>query len=517
MTYSSNGPLNQSQMTTNAQYIMNVLVSKYGWSRQAVAGLLGNAEDESTINPGRNEIGGSGFGLLQWTPGSILVNWAHSQGLDPNSIDTQIARIVYEVKNGIQWYAKSNYPLSFTSFIKSTNGPDWLASAFMYDYERPSARAIAQTEPSRRSNALKWYNLLIPGAASPSFPTIDLSGAGSSPTSSNSAFQNITIPQTNYEVVPNSQSTGDILYGRRYRVIVANANGVALDVSNIRCTFNIQKTIMQQPPISEIVLYNLNADTENAIIEEGSRVVIEAGYEGEQYGLIFDGDIVQPIRDKQDATTYRLTLRAIDGDRFINYGFVGFSLIKGQTARTQVGALTSQAKYPSDLGYISKGLDATQLTRGKVYFGLAKDYLSQIAKSQNATYYYENGKVNLIQATDYPQDTIVDLSPSSGLINVPSQSQYGVSFTAMLNPKIKINSLVHIDNSLIRSQSFEQGQPIRNLDQDGIYRVTSVTFVGDTRGTDWNIQCDTVSQAGLIPGNANGLSTNATFNPYGGS
>jgi hypothetical protein len=125
--------------------------------------------------------------------------------------------------------------------------------------------------------------------------------------------------------------------------------------------------------------------------------------------------------------------------------------------------------------------------------------------------------VNLIQATDYDANTIVDLSPSSGLLNVPSQSQYGVSFTAMLNPRIKINSLVHIDNSLIRAQAYEQGQAIRNLDQDGIYRVTSITYVGDTRGTEWQIQCDTVSQAGLIPGNSNGLSTNALFNPYGPS
>lgn len=510
-TYSSNGPLNQNQIVANAQYILNVLVSKYGWSRQSVAALLGNAEIESSINPGEYEVGGSGFGLLQWTPGSILINWANSQGLDPNSLDTQISRIIYEMQNGIQWYPKGQYQLTFTGFSQNTNSPDWLASAFMYDYERPSQSAIAQTESTRRANALKWYNLLTPGAAPPSSNLIDLSS------SSNNAFQNITVPQTNYEVVPNSKQTSDILFGRRYRVIVANSNGVALDVSNIRCTFNIQKTIMQQPPISEIVLYNLNADTENSIIEEGSRVVIEAGYEGDQYGLIFDGDVVQPIRDKQDATTYRLTLRSIDGDRFINYGFVGFSLIKGQTARTQVGAIASQAKYPSQLGTISEGLSGTQLTRGKVFFGLAKDYLSQIAKSENATYYMHNGTVNLIKATDYPSNTIVDLSPSSGLLNVPSQSQYGVSFTAMLNPRIQINSLVHIDNSLIRAQSFEQGQPIRNLDQDGIYRVTSVTYVGDTRGNDWNIQCETVSQAGLIPGNANGLNTNASFNPYGPS
>lgn len=320
----------------------------------------------------------------------------------------------------------------------------------------------------------------------------------------------VTVPASNYEVVANSQSLGNILYGRRYRVIVSRPDGVALDVSQLRCTFKIQKTILQQPNFSEITIYNLSPDTENAIIQEGNRIVIEAGYEGDQYGLIFDGDVIQPIRDKEDGVSYRLTLYSLDGDRFYNQGFVGFSVLKGQSARSMVENVVSQAKVPAQLGSISDGFSTQELSRGKVVFGLAKDYLRQLAQTQDASFYLEDGKVNIVRMSDLPEGEILDLSPTSGLIGVPAQNDQGVTFKCLLNPRIKINSLVHIDNSLIRAQTFQLGQPIRNLDNDGIYRVISVTYTGDTRGDAWECECQTVSQAGILPG----MISAATANPY---
>ena len=375
-------------------------------------------------------------------------------------------------------------------------GKDFRQFALMY-----VGPAIPDSDYQRRYNIwLKYQNGNYPTNSGVSFD--DYQPAGQ--------FGNVTIPATNYGIVANSQRYGNILYGRRYRVIVSNANGVALDVSELRCTFKIQKTILQQPNFSEIVIYNLSAETENAIIQEGNRIVIEAGYEGEQYGLIFDGDIIQTVRDKEDSVTYRLSLYAIDGDRFYNQGFVGFSMLKGQTARSAIENVVSKASIPSELGSISDGLSNSELTRGKVVFGLAKDYLRQLAQSHNATFYIEDGKVNIVRATDLPEGEILDLSPTSGLIGVPSQSEYGVSFKCMMNPRIKINSLVHIDNSLIREQTYQPGQVIRNLDNDGIYRVTSVTYNGDTRGDNWECEVETVSQAGLMPS----MMSTAAANPY---
>ena len=92
----------------------------------------------------------------------------------------------------------------------------------------------------------------------------------------------------------------NVLFGRKYRVIVSDVNGIGMDISALRCTFHIEKSLSETPNYSEIVLYNLSAQTENSIIKEGAKIILEAGYQNQQYGLIFSGDIVQPLRGKED-------------------------------------------------------------------------------------------------------------------------------------------------------------------------------------------------------------------------
>ncbi|HBC94306.1 MAG TPA: hypothetical protein DCZ10_15765 [Pelotomaculum sp.] len=313
--------------------------------------------------------------------------------------------------------------------------------------------------------------------------------------------QDIKIPATNYQVVFGSAAYGDTLYGRRYRVLVtASENGeTALDVSDLKCTFSIVKTMFIEPNYSEITIFNLSAETENAIIQEGYRAIIEAGYEGSQYGIIFDGIVVQPIRDKENGTDYKLTLVSMDSDTFMVYSMVNFSATRGQNSRSQVQNITNKASVPSQLGTISQNFSDAKLTRGKVYFGMTADYLRQLAQSQSGTFYMEDGKVNIIRADDYPADEIIDLTPENGLIGVPTQQDYGVKAKMLLNPRVKIGSLVHIDNSLVRNQKYEMGQPVYLLDNDGIYRVIKLTHTGDTRGNDWYTEIETVSQSGILP------------------
>lgn len=329
----------------------------------------------------------------------------------------------------------------------------------------------------------------------------------------NAINNQISFPPSNYSIVANSQKYGNILYGRRYRILVSNRSGIALDVSDLHCIFNIQKVINQQPPFCTVVIYNLNPTTENFIIAEGDRVIVEAGYEGSQYGVIFDGDIIQPIRDKADNVTYRLTLYALDADRQLNQAFANFTVNKGQSARSMVDHLTTKADIPTPVGYISDKISTAGLPRGKAVFGLTRDYLRQIAHMNNTAFYAENGAVNIVHAEDLPQGEIVDLTPSSGLVGEPAQQDLGVSFRCLLNPSISINTLVHIDNSLIQAQVFQFGDtthPPRNLDSAGIYRVCGVTHSGDTRDQTWYTDCVSVSQLGGLPG----MISTTTANPW---
>lgn len=315
----------------------------------------------------------------------------------------------------------------------------------------------------------------------------------------------VEFAATNYQVVAGSAKNRNLLYGRKYRIIVSLNGTNALDVSDMRCTFEVVKTALMEPNYSKVVIYNLSPKTENAVIKEGSRIIMEAGYEGEQYGIIFDGNVLQPIREKEDGHTYKLTLICIDGDAFYNGGFIMSSMLRGQTMRNVAEACTTKSSVSAQANFISDSLSNAKLTRGKVLFGLSRDYLRQIAKSENATFYLEDGKVNIIKADDLKNNEILSLGPASGLIGVPEQQNYGVKGKCLLNTRVKLNTLIHIDNSLVRAQQASQTQQY-SLDNDGIYRVIKVSYVGDTRGNDWYAEFETVSQAGKIPSMLNDTS-----------
>lgn len=156
---SGNRYLSIDEMTVNAQEIMNQLTSR-GWTKNAVAGMLGNMQTESTINPGVWESlspnVNNGYGLVQWTPATKLISWAESEALDYTSGDAQLQRIDWEVANNQQWIATSQYPMSFQEFKVSTLTPEYLAQVFIRNYERPRY----PNQPIRSTQARYWYDNL---------------------------------------------------------------------------------------------------------------------------------------------------------------------------------------------------------------------------------------------------------------------------------------------------------------------------------------------------------------------
>ena len=158
--YSSNSYLSLSQMKVNAQYILDYLLAK-GWTKNAICGMLGNMQRESTINPGiwQNLDSGNtslGLGICQWTPATKLINWANSNGLNYLEMDTQLKRILWELENNEQYISTTSYPETFREFTKSTKDVEYLASCFLHNYERAGVSA----ESERRENAVYWFNNL---------------------------------------------------------------------------------------------------------------------------------------------------------------------------------------------------------------------------------------------------------------------------------------------------------------------------------------------------------------------
>lgn len=171
---SANRYLTRVEMEGNAEFIWSFFKSN-GWTMSAVAAMLGNMETESTINPGIYEnldatSTTNGFGLVQWTPNTKYKEWAdeYRNATDYGDIIDQVARIRYELQNDIQWIPTNKYNMSFAEFSTSTMSPEYLAQAFLYNYERPANLQ----QPNRSTQARRWYTFLngLEGGTEPDNP-----------------------------------------------------------------------------------------------------------------------------------------------------------------------------------------------------------------------------------------------------------------------------------------------------------------------------------------------------------
>lgn len=91
--------------------IWDTLTTKYHYSNQAAAAIMGSMQQESSFNPNASQNGGgieasiaqgegkNGFGLCQWTGSrtQALVNFCSSNNLDPTTAEGQIAFMNYEM------------------------------------------------------------------------------------------------------------------------------------------------------------------------------------------------------------------------------------------------------------------------------------------------------------------------------------------------------------------------------------------------------------------------------------
>lgn len=161
---SSKDVLTWKEKTENATYIYNFCRASFPtWTDKAIAAILGNVQSEGILNPaqweyGKNERPSSGYGLVQWTPSTKFIDWAKGQALSITAISTQIKRLEYERKEGLQYYKTSAYPLTFTEFLSSSKSADYLAAAWLYNYERPANPQA--TISVRKRQALEWYKFI---------------------------------------------------------------------------------------------------------------------------------------------------------------------------------------------------------------------------------------------------------------------------------------------------------------------------------------------------------------------
>lgn len=278
---------------------------------------------------------------------------------------------------------------------------------------------------------------------------------------------------------------------RHCTLLVSDRKGDGLDLSKLRIKFVVKRSDTQTPNTAEIRVYNLEEQTAQRVKREFSKVVLQGGYET-NFGVIFSGNIKQVLDGRENGTDTFIDIIAGDGDLSYNYGIVNTTIAAGSSQSEQVNAAV---KAMTEVGGVTSGninaLPETKLPRGKVMYGMARDYLKQSADSSNQTWSIQDGKVQFVPLTSYLPSEAIVLTSKTGMIGVPQQTNEGVNVKCLLNPLIRIGGRVQLNNKDIMRLKIDQANPTSPanvpapITADGVYYVLVVEHVGDSRGNEW--------------------------------
>lgn len=175
------GGLNDAQQRNNGNMFWAAM-RNYGFTACAAAAIWSNILHESGGNPQAWETGSTknGFGLVQWTEATKLIDWARGLGLDPNSGDVQCLRINNEFKNpsayGSQYYINPffNFNASASDFINAqisaSRSIEWWSECFTRNYERPNERNFQERKEAQFASARTYYQIFSGQTPDPPTP-----------------------------------------------------------------------------------------------------------------------------------------------------------------------------------------------------------------------------------------------------------------------------------------------------------------------------------------------------------
>jgi hypothetical protein len=304
-------------------------------------------------------------------------------------------------------------------------------------------------------------------------------------------------------------------YLRNLSLIVANPAGKGIQLGDLRCVFEVHRGDTMTPNSCDVKVYNLSDATANLIYgPEFTQLRLQVGYgvpsaSGQPPALqsIFQGSIRQVRLGREDQKNSYVAITAADCDEAYNFSALALTLAAGATPKDAVQALIAQmatrvASTPTGgtsgqkltTGYQAT-LTSNGYSRGRTLYGLCRDEMRDIAGANDCKWFIQDGAHELVPNTGYVPAPPVLITPATGLIGVPEQTQNGLEVTVLMNPAIKIGRTIKLDsaiNQLRYGLSADSVGPNFNLSQrqakqsaDGTYYVMRAEHTGDTRGTPW--------------------------------
>jgi hypothetical protein len=278
--------------------------------------------------------------------------------------------------------------------------------------------------------------------------------------------------------------------------LIIGANGQGVEVSDLRISFRIVKTVTPEPNMATIKVYNFSVANEAYIksisSSEGTDVILNAGYDGATR-IVFQGSIKNAYRYREH-TNIITEIEAGDGDKDLRNSYMNLTLGSGTT---DTNILQAAVKSFANTTMGTAVFTDKRRSKGRAIYAPTKHVLDTMAKAHGALWSIQDGQLYFVHASAVLPNEAIVVNSQTGMLQVPELTDKGIIVKNLLNPQFRCNGVIKLNNNDIkfkpRTRHVSTGKgansaPITKpklqvrLDPDGLYKVIRVDMRGDTRG-----------------------------------
>lgn len=271
--------------------------------------------------------------------------------------------------------------------------------------------------------------------------------------------------------------------------LVINPGG--LEGAQLRIEFSISKSISSSANTADIKLFNLTESNRNSMGKEFDEVTLEAGYMppngGGNVGIIFKGAVRDVLHEKDGNGNIITTISCGDGDKALRKATTSKSYPKGTLVKDVVEDLYKEMEKQG----VSKGewklpeaMENKKFKRPYAVCGSCSREMDTIGRGNGFYWSLQDQTMEIIPG-DGAINSIVLLTPQTGLIGTPAITDNGVKVTALLNPEIRPNRQVKIESDTLSMNA-----------AGGTYRVSDVTYSGNNMDGEFQVSLSGESKQG---------------------
>jgi len=262
------------------------------------------------------------------------------------------------------------------------------------------------------------------------------------------------------------------------------STGTGLEISDLDIEFTIDRSITVSENQATFIIYNASEKTRTEILKEGNNIIFKAGYEDEEFGIIFIGCIDNAFStyNGADWVTEITAYSARSAKSPVKRTTLALSYAPGTT----LGKILKDVGTGLDLVVIGSENAQFEQINGFVFVGRPGEFfrkMNGLLLLHDVGLFVDNAEIVIYKLDGSSSFSAVRLELGSGLLSAVditegalSQSKKNtnkkgakkrlISFKSLLDPNIRPNGLLDIaGNSVV-----------------GVFLVEKVVFQGDNYG-----------------------------------